>query len=79
MRIGLYDPYLDTLGGGERYMLSAAASLSHNHKVSLFWDGNAILSEAEKKLNLDLSRVTTTQNIFTPKTSFRKRLLSTAQ
>src|SRR4051812_42211768 len=79
MRIGLYDPYLDTLGGGERYVLSAAASLSKHHSVVLFWDDNAILKQAEQKLNLDLSGVSTTKNIFTPQTSFHKRLLATRQ
>jgi glycosyltransferase involved in cell wall biosynthesis len=78
MRIGLYDPYLDTLGGGERYVLSAAACLSKNHSVSLFWDEEAILRQAERKLNLDLSNVTTTKNIFTTNTPFHTRLLATS-
>jgi glycosyltransferase involved in cell wall biosynthesis len=77
MRIGLYDPYLDTLGGGERYVLSAAACLSKSHQVELFWDEQDILKKAEKKLNLDLSKVTIKKNIFTPALSFHKRLIAT--
>ena len=38
MRIGIYDPYLDTLSGGEKYMLSAASCLAKEHKVFIFWD-----------------------------------------
>jgi glycosyltransferase involved in cell wall biosynthesis len=79
MRIGLYDPYLDTLGGGERYMLSAAAILSKNHEVAIFWDDKSTLQQAEKKLNLDLAKVTTTKNIFTTQTSFHSRLLATSK
>jgi len=77
MRIGLYDPYLDTLGGGERYILSAASILSKQHKVELFWDDAAIIQIAEKKLHLDLSKVSVTKNIFTHTISKLKRLTTT--
>lgn len=76
MRIGLFDPYLDTLGGGERYILSIASVLAPNHKVSVFWDDNDILAKASDKFNLPLERVSTEKNIFSPYVSTTTRLLS---
>ena len=38
MRIGVFDPYLDDLGGGEKYMMSVASCLSKKHDVTVFWD-----------------------------------------
>ena len=38
MKIGIYSPYLDTLGGGERYMISLASHWSKSHEVSVYWD-----------------------------------------
>ena len=36
MKIGIYSPYLDTLGGGERYMISLAfIGLSHMRYLSI--------------------------------------------
>ncbi len=76
MKIGIFDPYLDTLGGGEKYMLTAASVLSQKHDVFVFWDEN-ILKEASDKFNINLSRVKTVDNIFSEKVSFPKRLINT--
>lgn len=57
MKIAIYSPYLDTLGGGERYILTIAEYLSINHQVVIFWDGNNITSKVNKRLNLDISKV----------------------
>jgi glycosyltransferase involved in cell wall biosynthesis len=75
MRIGLYDPYLDTLSGGEKYILTMAACLSKNHETSILWDDPSILKKAYDKLRIDLSRVKIEQNIFSPKISLYKRLI----
>ena len=48
MRIGIYSPYLDSFGGGERYMLTIAEYLSASHKVDLFLDKN--LSNKKEEL-----------------------------
>lgn len=77
MRIGLYDPYLDTLGGGERYILTAASCLSSMHDVRVFWDDNSYLEKAEKKFNIDLSKVTTEKNIFSSQNPLLKRMFAT--
>lgn len=64
MKIGIYDPYLDDLGGGERYMMTIAECLSKNNDVSVFWDRESDLKDIEKRFSLDLSKVTLTKNIF---------------
>ena len=79
MRIGIFDPYLDTLSGGERYMLTAASCLSSEHEVEVFWDDPTILHRAEEKLQIDLAGVKTVKNIFAPKFSYFERLLTTSK
>lgn len=75
MRIALYDPYLDTLGGGERYICTLAEYLSQNHEVDIFWDDKTIKEKLQKTLNLDLNRVNISTNIFNHKFSAIKRAL----
>lgn len=57
MKIAIYSPYLDTLGGGERYILTIAEHLSKNHEVVIFWDGKEIKTSVKERLNIDLSKV----------------------
>jgi len=64
MKIGIFDPYLDTLGGGERYMLTLAECLSKSNKVFVFWNDHSIIEKAEKKFGLDLKNVKMTKNVF---------------
>jgi glycosyltransferase involved in cell wall biosynthesis len=67
MKIGIFDPYLDTLSGGEKYMLSIASCLAQENEVFIFWDeekGAEIKREAIRKLNIDLSSVKFYRNIF---------------
>lgn len=52
LKIGLYNPYLDTLGGGEKHILSIIDVISENsNKVMIFWDNN-IINELEKRFPL---------------------------
>jgi glycosyltransferase involved in cell wall biosynthesis len=77
MRIGVFDPYLDTLGGGEKYMLTAASCLAKDHKVSVLWDSDPdILGKAEERFSLDLSQVKLSENIFKHKSFFKRFFLS---
>jgi len=40
-KVGLYDPYLDTLGGGEKYILSILEVFAEQgYEVNIFWDKN---------------------------------------
>lgn len=64
MRIGIYDPYLDDLGGGEKYMLTLASCLSKNHSVELFWDKPSDLDIVTHRFSLDISKVKIVKNIF---------------
>ena len=78
MRIGVYDPYLDSLGGGERYMLTIASCLANENEVVVFWHDKEILQKAQKKLDIDLSKVKVTTNIFDPKRSAVKKLIESS-
>ncbi len=75
MKIGIFDPYLDTLGGGEKYMLSVALCLSEKHTVSIFWDTdrNSIKENAKKRFNFDLDKITFAPNIFSTQTPLLHR------
>lgn len=78
MRIGIYDPYLDTLSGGEKYMLSIASCLAKEHKVFIFWDKNKeaeIKQAAFKKLGIDLSSAKFYRNIFSRDVSLASRFI----
>lgn len=64
MRVGIYSPYLDSFGGGERYVLTAAQVLSGSHQVDLLLDSHhlslnpqQLKDDLAKYLNLDLSKV----------------------
>ncbi len=79
MKIGIFDPYLDTLSGGEKYILTAAACLSGKNDVTIFWDDQSIADIALNKLHIDLSNVTIKPNIFSPKVKLPSRLLETGR
>lgn len=74
MKIGIFDPYLDTLGGGEKYMLTAASCLAEKHEVFIFWD-NDILPAAHDRFGIQTEKLNLTKNIFSPKTSLWERVM----
>jgi glycosyltransferase involved in cell wall biosynthesis len=40
-RVGLYDPYIDTLGGGEKHILSILEVLANDgYEIDVFWNKN---------------------------------------
>lgn len=76
MKIGIFDPYLDTLSGGEKYVLTIASCLSSRHEVSIFWDKEKeaeIRKESQRKLEINLSSVKFYQNIFSKNISTTSR------
>lgn len=77
MRIGIYDPYLDDLGGGEKYMMSIAACLSREHDVTVFWDKKEDFDRLLERFSIDLSQVKVSKNIFSTKYNFFKRIIMT--
>lgn len=79
MRIGIFTPYLDTLSGGEKYILSAASILAKGNDVSLFWspeEEGEIKEKAEDKLGIELTHIKFVPNIFSKNTSFISRYLA---
>lgn len=63
MKVGIYSPYLDTLGGGERYVLTVAEVLSKGNEVKIFldthlqeFDVDKLKLQIKERFNLDLSR-----------------------
>ena len=66
MRAAIYDPYLDTLGGGERYCLIVAEILLKNGwQVDLFWSGpKDLIGRAEKRFSLQLEKLTLVPDVF---------------
>ena len=77
VKIGIFDPYLDTLGGGEKYILTIASCLADKHEVFLFWDNDLILKKANERFGISPGSLKLAKNIFSPETFFLKRILST--
>lgn len=75
MKIGIFDPYLNDLGGGEKYMMSIAECLSRDNSVVVFWDRQEDLRKVAERFSLDISRIKLKKNIFSPQYSFFKRCL----
>lgn len=58
MKALVYDPYLDTMGGGERYALTFAMALVANgYSVDLAWKDESVLKLAKTRFNLDLTSI----------------------
>lgn len=79
MKIGIYDPYLDDLGGGEKYMMTIAEVLSKKHEVSVFWDEQKDLDGLLQRFSLDLSNVKLVKNIFSPQVGFWEKMQTTKE
>lgn len=79
MKIGIFTPYLNSLSGGEKYILTAAECLSSKHEVFIFWDPrfeSEIKKKAFEKLGINLSAVRFANNIFDRGVSLLFRLFS---
>ncbi len=55
-KVGIYSPYLEVFGGGERYIYSIASLLSSHNDVFIYAD-KSISDKAKDLLNIDLNRV----------------------
>src|SRR4030042_2081427 len=56
-KVIIYDRYLSTLGGGERYVGKMAEVLKNRYDVTLLTDCSASLKAVEDRFNVDLSGV----------------------
>lgn len=60
----LYDPYLDTLGGGEKHILSILKVLEdEGYDVTVFWD-NDLKKDIQQKFNLHFNSLGFLPNLF---------------
>lgn len=75
MKIGFWSPYLDTFGGGERYVLTLASHLSQKEEVHIFWDDSTIKAPLSRFLKIDLAKAKFVNNIFKANT-YKKALKS---
>ncbi|MCL4397661.1 glycosyltransferase family 4 protein [Patescibacteria group bacterium] len=80
MKVGLFSPYLDTLGGGERYFLTAAQYfLNQGHHVDIFWNGDRDCQVLQKRFDLDLSKARFISDIFFSRTTLPEKIWRTSQ
>lgn len=74
---GLYDPFLDTMGGGEKHILSILKVLHDcGYSTTVFWDEN-LSGQIKNKFSSRLSnRLMWGKNIFGKKNSFLKKFFT---
>ena len=64
MKAAIYNPYLDTLGGGERYTLTFAKVLSDNGwEVDLEWKDTGIKKSLEDRFGMDLTLINIVKDV----------------
>ena len=65
MKVGIFSPYLETMGGGERYVLTAAEFFQNRgDEVSIFWDRQQDKNKLAEIFSLDLSRTKFVPDVF---------------
>lgn len=57
MKVGIYSPFPPTFGGGERYCLTIAETLSQDNEVDFISQFNYDLQKFSEAFNLDLKKV----------------------
>ena len=78
MTIGIYNPYLDTLGGGERYCFDIARCLSAGGDVHIFWDDPEILTRARERFGISTEGIRLVRNIWKTGNVFTRTHASSA-
>jgi glycosyltransferase involved in cell wall biosynthesis len=64
MKAAIYNPYLDTLGGGERYSMAVAQLLvKKGYSVNLQWKDPAIKKKLEERFGIDLEGVSVVDDV----------------
>lgn len=53
----IYNPYFDTLGGGERYTLEVARVLSKKYKVVIAWNDKKLLQKCRERFGLSFENI----------------------
>lgn len=58
MKAAIFNPYLDTLGGGERYTMAVASVLEKlNYIVDVEWKDEGIRGKLESRFGIDLKKI----------------------
>lgn len=64
-KIIVYDPYLDTLGGGERHILSIAKVFDQcGYHVDVIWNDASISDRLKKQFDMDFSHLSIVHSFF---------------
>jgi glycosyltransferase involved in cell wall biosynthesis len=64
MKAAIYNPYLDTLGGGERYTLSfVKALIDKRYQVDIEWKSKGIVKLLEDRFGMNLVGVNVVENV----------------
>jgi len=64
MKVAIYNPYLDTLGGGERYTMAFAKVVTDaGYKVDVQWKSSTIRKKLEKRFGFNLNKINIVRNI----------------
>lgn len=75
MKIGIYNPYLNILGGGEKYTFDLADFfLKRDCEADFFWDDLLIKNKLKEQYNLELERIKIIPNIFKKRRNFIEKL-----
>jgi len=73
MKAALFSPYLNILGGGERYLGTVAEFLLKNgFEVDFFWDDPKILPKLQKRFGLKITKAKVIGKIFDKKNIVHK-------
>ncbi|MFH1536149.1 MAG: glycosyltransferase family 4 protein [Patescibacteria group bacterium] len=82
MKVAIYSPYLDTFGGGEKYMMTIAEVLASGNMVDVLLDqhlmdlgGNYLKDKLSERFNLNIKTVNFIKAPVGKKSSFVSRLL----
>ncbi len=64
MKAAIYNPYLDTLGGGERYTMAIATTLvKSGYVVDVEWKDGSVKEKLEARFGIDLTGINFIDNI----------------
>ena len=72
-KVALYDPYLDTLGGGEKHLLSILKALEdEGFEINIFWNKN-LQNQIENRFRLQyINKLKFLPDFFTPTSHFEE-------
>lgn len=64
MRAAVYNPYFDTLGGGERYTASVVSTLIENgYEVDIEWNDSNITKKVQERFGLNIDKANVVDSI----------------